>query len=377
MNGMEKWDVKGLAGWVLESGVEKIDLETAKELTHKYRGEVDYARDDRYIANLAGVLKHRCGFDVKVSWKDLMIYIKNHRTPTQIGGNGIRVLPVNAEDYLPRGVPEYVETDSEFRIYQAHLESGVPLLLVGPKGTGKTLSIAAFAAKNNIPIIQFDCSENTKRQDLIGRFLLVGDEVVYELGVMPAAIEVANQYGTAILVFEEINALSPNMQKVLNQLLDWRRHVYIPEIGKTFKLCPECKLLIVGTMNPSYYGGVHELNEDLRSRFAEIYHSYPSEDKEDRILSKISDLDEDVRKLIITLAIETRNGYARGELSYALSTRDLALFAELFRTYKETFGNTETALKFALRNTVVNRYDDSNERDTIRARILSIFGVEV
>jgi len=366
-------------------------LDVAKRFNTKFEG---YKNDERLLINVAETIRARIGYKTKVDFsaKTVTVY-RDMITPVQKritnfvhepkpepeeerASNGIKILPVKAEDYLPKSVPEYVPRDYEEQLFMAHLESGIPLLLVGPKGVGKTLSIAAFAAKHNIPIIQFDCSENTKRQDLIGRFLLVGDEVVYELGVMPTAITVANQYGKAILVFEELNALTPQMQKILNQLLDWRRHVYIPEIGKIYRLENGCKLLIVGTMNPSYYGGVHELNEDLRSRFAEVFIDYPTEKEESRILERISDLDEDLRKLLITLAIETRNGYASGELSYALSTRDLTIFAQVYNSYRAVMDDKQ-ALIMALKSTVVNRYEDKNEKATIVQRIHSVFGVEV
>jgi len=289
----------------------------------------------------------------------------------------VRVLPVHHEDYLPKSCPEYIPQDKELEIIHAHFEAGMNLLLRGPKGEGKTLSFAYYAYKNQIPIIQFDCSEQTKRQDLIGRFLLIGNEVVYQLGVLPTAIEVANQYGKAILVLEEINSLTSHAQKIMNQILDWRRHVYIPEIAKTYRLKEEAKLLIGATMNPYGYGGVYELNEDLRSRFSELYIDYPEKGKENEIVSKLTDLDEDIRNLIIRLAADTRHLYRSGEITYALSTRDIITFANLYKTYVDVFESSEEALRYALLTTVLNRYDDTQERETISKRIYSVFGVHI
>ncbi|MEM2498282.1 MAG: MoxR family ATPase [Candidatus Nezhaarchaeales archaeon] len=133
--------------------------------------------------------------------------------------NGVTILPVRASDYYVSGVPNaYIPQREELRIIQAHLANGIPLLFVGPKGTGKTLAFAYFAFVTRTPIIQFDCSEGTKRLDLIGRFILQGDQVKYVLGALPTAISIANEVGKAILVLEEINALTPQMQKVLNQI---------------------------------------------------------------------------------------------------------------------------------------------------------------
>ena len=285
-----------------------------------------------------------------------------------VSGNGIEILPVKAEDYIPKQVPDYIQLHDELNIYEKFLENQIPILLRGPKGTGKTLSIAYFAAKKGIPIIQFDCSENTKRFDLIGRFILKGDEVKYLLGALPTAIEIANQAGRAILVLEELNALTPQMQKVLNQILDWRRHIYIPEIGKTYELKNGAKLLICATMNPSTYGGVFELNEDLKSRFTELYVNYPKREKEKQIIS-LTGLDENLQTWLLALAEETRAGVAKGELSYALSPRDLIMFGEVYRALGD--------LKQTLFLTVVNRYEDTQERKTVIARIEAIFGIQL
>jgi len=308
----------------------------------------------------------------------LETYKTIEETKTVKSSNGIEILPVKADDYMVKSVPKYVPIGPELQIFEAHLESGIPILLVGPKGEGKTLSLAYFAYTKNIPIIQFDCSENTKRFDLIGRFIIQGDQVKYLLGAMPTAIEVANQKGAAMLVLEEINALTPQQQKVLNQLLDWRRHVYIPEIGKTYRLKEGVKFLIAATMNPSTYGGVFELNEDLKSRFAEYVFFYPSKEDEKKILNEVTvNLDDQLKEKLILLASETRAGVNRGELSYALSTRDLVMFANVYNSYLKVFGNETFALKYALKVTVVNRYTDKQEIETIKARIVSIFGEEV
>jgi len=328
------------------------------------------------LGTVAGAIRYS-GVQCRTDYKNRVIHIAPTKQTKIDSANGIDIIPVRANDYIPQFTPQYVSRDEELKLLDAHMESGIPLLFVGPKGIGKTLCVAHYASQNSIPIIQFDCSENTKRFDLIGRFVLIGDEVKYQLGVLPTAISIANNTKKAILVLEELNALSPQMQKVLNQLLDWRKHVYVPELGKTYSLSDDCKLLIVGTMNPSYYGGVYELNEDLRSRFAERYFGYPSDTHEKKVLSKLTVLDKEIRDMLVTLATETRKGVESGDLSYALSTRDLTMFADVLSAYINTLDDIEKALQWALYNIVVNRYDDARERDTIKQRIMSIFGVEV
>jgi len=346
---MKVWNYSGLREYIISqfdgSEIKVLELtpDLCERLAQEYNSQYNgYKTTEHLIGNVGGVIREALvgtEYRVRCDYKNMKVIItQNSKSvgtikPTEPVEH-VRILPVRATDYLVRDVPKYVPQWKELEIIDAHMDMEKPqgLLFVGPKGVGKTLSIAYYAYMNDIPLIQFDCSENTKRQDLIGRFLLIGDEVVYELGVLPTAIEVANQYGKAILVLEELNALTPNVQKQLNQVLDWRQHVYIPELGRTYYCNNDNKnkLLICATMNPSYYSGVYELNEDLRSRFAEYHFGYPSESKEHEILMRTTELPDELRNLIVTLAIETRKGVESGELSYALSTRDIVMFAELY-----------------------------------------------
>jgi len=286
--------------------------------------------------------------------------------------SGIDIIKWDSKIYYPANVPEYVEGNDEMKLFKAHLETGIPILLYGFKGTGKTLSLAKLASNLKCPIMQADCSENTKTRDLIGRFVIVGNEVMYQLGILPMAIELANREGQAILVLEELNALTPNMQKVLNQVLDWRGHVHVPEINKIFRLENGHKLLISATANPSTYGGIFELNEDLVSRFAKVIFDYPKERVEKEILTAYGCDENEMQQRLLTLAKETRTG----ELEYALSPRDIILVWKTYQAYKEQMSD-EKALTHALENIVVSRYDDKDANATIRQRINSIFGTMI
>jgi MoxR-like ATPase len=292
----------------------------------------------------------------------------------------IQVIAPDYKHYLKSTCPNYEEIDDELTILDCHMKSGVPVDLIGPKGVGKTLSVAYYAVQNTIPIYQFDCSENTRRSDLIGRFIPIGDEVHYQIGALASGIHLANTspMKKCILVLEEINGLTPNMQKVLNQMLDWRKQVHIPELNKTFRLDPDAELLIVATMNPSTYGGVFELNEDLASRFTSIYVKYPTRDVEERMIG--GRLDSDIKDQILQLAEDTRNlsGTTSGSeaLDYALSPRDIDAFIAVYESYRGAMGD-EKALKKALTHCVLNKYDDETSRETVKKRIFSTMAIEI
>jgi MoxR-like ATPase len=226
---------------------------------------------------------------------------------------------LNAEAFRPRSDLKYTDVFKLHDLYEKAAFSA-NLILVGPKGVGKSLSIAAWAAKHEHPVITFDCSEDVRRPHLIGYPVLRGDVTPFVLGPLTTAFQVANEAGRAILNLEEINALTPQMQKILNAVTDWRARVEVPEAKRVFALKEGAKLWVTGTMNTAVYGGVYSLNEDLKSRFRIIPLDYPTKEQEIAIL-KDTLPNIDVKKLTnaLTLAHETR----QRALDYAMSTRDV------------------------------------------------------
>jgi nitric oxide reductase NorQ protein len=230
------------------------------------------------------------------------------------------------EDYAPRKNLQYVDILSLHQLYEKIAFRGNHIL-VGPKGIAKTMSVAAYAAKIDCPIITFDCSEDVRRSHLLGMPVLRGDETPFVLGPVTSAFEVANEAGRCILCFEEINALTPQCQKLLNPATDFRRRVEVPEALRVFELKPKAKLWVVGTMNFSVYSGVYMLNEDLKSRFRMVPCDYPGPAQERSVLEELlQDLNLQDRyiELAVTLAGETRTG----AMEYALSTRDIVQILE-------------------------------------------------
>jgi len=149
----------------------------------------------------------------------------------------------------------YTDTHQLHPLYdKIAFESNV--ILVGPSGIAKSLSILAWAHENEVPVVDFDCSEDVRRAHLYGHYIAEGDDTPFVLGPITTAIEVANEVGKCILSLEEVNALTPQMQKALNPVSDFRRKVELPEIGKVFELEGDAKLWVVGSMNTSVYGGV-------------------------------------------------------------------------------------------------------------------------
>ena len=311
-----------------------------------------------------------------------------------VGKGNIPILPIDPETYMIehdlRYVPYYKPGADgkgvEFEIFRAHenatkvlgIQDKLPCILVGPTGTGKTLSVAAYHRAEGIPLLQADCSEGTKKTDLIGRFVILDGTVWYQLGILPTGLMVANQSktGRAGIDLEEVNGLSPAMQKVVNQFLDWRGHVYIPEIQKVFTLDPGKSLMIYATMNPSSYGGTHELNRDFKNRFVPLKFKYPTPQQEFDILEH-DGIDDKIVKSLTQMSLELRVSNGAGDLDTSPSPRTNQMFCNALRVYQQNDVLKDRALKLALQHVILNQYESPQQQETVANRMQRSFGVNM
>lgn len=274
----------------------------------------------------------------------------------------IQIERLPASEYAVTKDPGYVDVNGLFNLYDK-MAFRANVILVGPKGIGKSISVNAWAFKNKHPVVTADCSEDLRRSHLIGMNVLRGNETPFVLGPISTAFEIANETGSCILDLEEINALTPQMQKLLNAITDWRRKMEVPEAGKVFRLEKDAKLWVVGTMNTAVYGGVYSLNEDLKSRFRMIALDYPAQGAERKILAlTCPEAPKDLVDQALLLAHETR----QRSLEYALSTRDVVQIIEDVQLL-----GAEHALRIAL-----GKFE-GEDYDTVVARITSIFGIQL
>jgi hypothetical protein len=174
----------------------------------------------------------------------------------------IRKMPADA--FMIGSAPKFIDSHNLHGLYDKLLTDPDPksLILHGPKGVSKTLSIQSYANKKKIPLISVECSEDTRKTALVGTFVMENNITPFVLGDVTNAIEVANEVGLAILCFEEVNALPPQIQKMLNSITDFRKSVNSPECKKVFRLNPGARLWVTGTMNACFHPATDVLTPD-------------------------------------------------------------------------------------------------------------------
>lgn len=231
---------------------------------------------------------------------------------------------------------EYKDYDDLSFDIASHIESGHNLLIEGHSGIGKTQKIHEECAKRGIKLITLMCNEGTKLSDLKGHKELEGDITPYMLGVLPTAIEIANTEGQVVIYIDELGLLSPQMQGVLNETLDFRKSVTIESIGMTYKLEEKAKLIVIASTNPSTYGGRNPINPDLNARFNVRELRSPTVDEVETIVSW-DGVPENLKKGILGMYEQLVSASHTREVDYTFSPRDLDnLVEQLLVNFKIT-----------------------------------------
>lgn len=145
-----------------------------------------------------------------------------------------------------------------------------PVLLKGPRGTGKSTLVDTIAAILMLPVVKITGGIDVNADWLLGTKTIVYrnglQHIEHEDGLLLSAVKKG-----ALLVIEEVNMLLPEITSLLHSLLDWQRALTVPGVGKIE--APE-SFRMIACMNVGY-AGTRTLNEAFRDRFREIKVSYP------------------------------------------------------------------------------------------------------
>ena len=289
----------------------------------------------------------------------------------------IPTVPVNFDLYKPIRFGKYIEMSNELSMLENAIENGLPFLMEGEKGVGKTMAVTEACAKTDTALVTFSGSSGTTMGDILGREHLYNGDSVFQLGVLPTAILCANKSKNkrAVLYLDELNALDPEIQKMLNPVIDDRRCIYVN--NERYALDDGVKFTIIATQNPSYYSGVNPLNEDLRSRFVGKVIEYPTSDQIAQVIDW-TDIDEDnIQQPLLSLAVDTLSMKKESKIDYVISVRDIALFAKLYRSFLTMNLSPEECLINAIECGLLIKYADAEEREVVRSRAQDTFGVNV
>ena len=199
------------------------------------------------------------------------------------------------------------------------------MLIIGPKGTGKTSLIREFANRKNRKLESINFSLRTRESHLIGTKTLTDGTVTFEQGLL-----VRSMIEGSMLYLDEINAAEADVLLRLDEALDDRRQIVLKESdGKT--ILADKDWFVVGTINPLTHSGTKELPPQLLSRFpVRIRLEYPPEKTELEIAKSHMTADyTETMTQAIRLANTLREAAAVEELFYSPSLRETIAFGKL------------------------------------------------
>ncbi len=219
----------------------------------------------------------------------------------------------NLVEYEIPDEPFYAPQNNEIGIFEAACRNGIPVLLKGPTGCGKTRFMAHMAWKLKRPLITVSCHDDLTAADLVGRYLIVGGETRWCDGPLSRAVR-----GGGICYLDEIVEARKDTTVVIHPLADDRRALPIEKTGELLTACADFCLAV--SYNPGYQSVLKDLKQSTRQRFVSIEFDYPPAIQETEIIVKESGLQEEMAARLVKFAGMTRNLKGSG-LEEGASTR--------------------------------------------------------
>jgi nitric oxide reductase NorQ protein len=260
--------------------------------------------------------------------------------------------------YRIRDEPYYADVRGEVGLFTTAAKSRLPVMLKGPTGCGKTRFVQYMAYRLGRPLITVACHEDLTASDLVGRYLLKGQETVWIDGPLTLGVK----HG-AIVYLDEVVEARKDTTVIIHPLTDDRRLLPIEKKGQAIEAADD--FLLVISYNPGYQNVLKDLKPSTKQRFVAIEFDYPTSDIEISIVQRESGISQDIAAALVKLGGKVRNLKNHG-LEEGVSTRLLIYAGTLIR---EGIG-IERACEVAIARPIT---DDADMQRSIMELVKAIF----
>ena len=227
----------------------------------------------------------------------------------------------NSVRYPSGDAPYYVPIGNELEVFAACHARGLPVMLKGPTGCGKTRFVEHMAWRLKRPFITIVCHDDLSASDLTGRYLIRGGETVWSDGPLTIAARTG-----AICYLDELVEARQDTVVVTHSLTDDRKLLSIDKTGELVKAAPGFQL--VASYNPGYQHAIKDLKPSTRQRFVTLEFDFPPPNVEADIIAHESGVKRATAVALVTLASRVRRLREEG-LAEAPGTRLLVATARL------------------------------------------------
>jgi len=231
------------------------------------------------------------------------------------------------EEFFVPEEPYYLPVGDETEIFTSAYKARLPVLLKGPTGCGKTRFVEYMTYRlgkeigTPLPLITVACHEDLTGSDLVGRYLLKGEETIWVDGPLARAVR-----SGAICYLDEIVEARKDTTVLIHPLADHRRILPVEKRGQVLEAHEN--FLLVISYNPGYQSVLKNLKHSTRQRFVAIEFQYPAAEQEAKIIAHESGVNFEAAASLAQLAEKIRHLKEHG-LEEGVSTRLLIYAGQL------------------------------------------------
>lgn len=246
-------------------------------------------------------------------------------------------------------------------MYGPQGENWEPVLLRGPKGTGKSTLVNKAAEVLMLPVNRISGSTDHDLDGLLGGKTLRDGEVVYEEGLLLRAVT-----GGELLILDEVNVIRPDITAAIHPLLEHRnRSLAVPGLGY---IDPPPTFRAIACMNLGYMGTT-PMNEAFKDRFRPINVPYATTEVVAGIIVMESGCTAEVAVRLAKVFEELKS---RANSDDPIE-EDVLSMRNLIRAAKEIVDNPEEEIYIATSN-LSEGIDDEYTRKIVADVVATIYG---
>ena len=230
--------------------------------------------------------------------------------------------PINPIDTAAlRAMPFYQALGNEEVLFEKAWQHGMPVLIKGPTGCGKTRFVQYMAHRLNLPLYTVACHDDLSAADLVGRHLIGAQGTWWQDGPLTRAVREGG-----ICYLDEVVEARQDTAVVLHPLADDRRELFIERTGEVLRAPPGFMLVV--SYNPGYQNLLKGMKPSTRQRFVALRFDYPAVAEEERIVANEAQVDLALAAQVVKLGQALRR-LEQHDLEEVASTRLLILAARM------------------------------------------------
>ncbi|UMZ14796.1 CbbQ/NirQ/NorQ/GpvN family protein [Pseudomonas sp. MPFS] len=221
----------------------------------------------------------------------------------------------------PRCEPFYQAQGNEPALFEQAWRHGLPVLIKGPTGCGKTRFVQHMAQRLQLPLHTVACHDDLSAADLVGRHLIGAQGTWWQDGPLTRAVREGG-----ICYLDEVVEARQDTVVVLHPLADDRRELFLERTGEVLKAPPSFMLVV--SYNPGYQNLLKGMKPSTRQRFVAMRLGYPDAAQEERIVRREAGIDAALASQVVKLGQALRR-LDQHDLEEVASTRLLIFTARL------------------------------------------------